>query len=89
MFSPNARLVYLRGGRELIAQRLSQRHGHSWIPISCLVSSPRWRSQPTPSSLMSIRPCPKSSHASERRSASSLPRLGVVPRNVNEFDSIR
>ncbi|MGA9563883.1 MAG: gluconokinase [Candidatus Korobacteraceae bacterium] len=32
MFSPNARLVYLRGGRELIAQRLSQRHGHYMDP---------------------------------------------------------
>jgi gluconokinase len=32
MFSPNVRLVYLRGSRELITQRLSQRHGHYMDP---------------------------------------------------------
>jgi gluconokinase len=32
MFSPTVRLVYLRGSRELIARRLSQRHGHYMDP---------------------------------------------------------
>ena len=32
MFSPGVRLVYLRGGRELITHRLSQRHGHYMDP---------------------------------------------------------
>jgi gluconokinase len=32
MFSPDVRLVYLRGSRELIAQRLSERHGHYMDP---------------------------------------------------------
>jgi gluconokinase len=32
MFSPEVRLVYLRGTHELIAQRLSQRHGHYMDP---------------------------------------------------------
>lgn len=32
MVSPEVRLVYLRGSRELIADRLSQRHGHYMDP---------------------------------------------------------
>ena len=32
MASPEVRLVYLRGSRELIADRLSQRHGHYMDP---------------------------------------------------------
>jgi carbohydrate kinase (thermoresistant glucokinase family) len=34
---PEARLVYLRGGRDLIAKRLSGRHGH-FMPASLLQS---------------------------------------------------
>src|SRR5450755_4333602 len=32
LVSPEVRLVYLRGSRELISQRLSQRHGHYMDP---------------------------------------------------------
>jgi len=44
---PEVRLVYLRGGAELIAERLAQRHGH-FMPASLLDSQMETLEEPGP-----------------------------------------